>query len=68
MGPTINASCHRRVCVAPDHRLESAINLPVPGSNFINPTLMVFVVISLVLVAGVIEFSDIVAAAAAIDR
>jgi hypothetical protein len=49
-------------------RLESTINLPVPGSNFINPTLMVFVVISLVLVAGVIEFSDIVAAAAAIDR
>jgi hypothetical protein len=42
--------------------------LPVPGSNFITPTLMVFVVISLVLVAGVIEFSDIVAAVAAIDR
>jgi len=37
------------------------INLPVLGSNFINPTMVVFVVISLMLVTGVIEFDDIVA-------
>jgi di/tricarboxylate transporter len=33
----------------------------VLGSNFINPTMVVFVVISLMLVTGVIEFADIVA-------
>ena len=37
-----------------------AISLPVLGSNFINPTLVVFVIISLLLVTGVIEFNDIV--------
>jgi len=37
------------------------ISLPVLGSNFINPTMVVFVVISLMLVTGVIEFDDIVA-------
>ncbi len=37
------------------------ITLPVLGSNFINPTMVVFVVISLMLVTGVIEFEDIVA-------
>jgi citrate:succinate antiporter/L-tartrate/succinate antiporter len=37
------------------------INLPMLGSNFINPTMVVFVVISLMLVTGVIEFDDIVA-------
>jgi citrate:succinate antiporter/L-tartrate/succinate antiporter len=33
----------------------------VLGSNFINPTMVVFVVISLMLVTGVIQFEDIVA-------
>src|SRR5260221_6782702 len=37
------------------------IALPVLGSNFINPTMVVVVVISLMLVTGVIEFGDIVA-------
>src|SRR6202140_5793903 len=36
------------------------INLPVLGSNFITPTMVVFVVISLMLVTGVIDFDDIV--------
>src|SRR6266478_2984494 len=38
-----------------------AISLPVLGSNFINPGLVVFVVITLMLVTGIIEFDDIVA-------
>src|SRR5947199_7376519 len=38
-----------------------AISLPMLGSNFINPTMVVFVVIALMLVTGVIEFADIVA-------
>jgi L-tartrate/succinate antiporter len=37
------------------------ISLPLLGSNFINPTMVVFVVISLMLVTGVIQFEDIVA-------
>ena len=37
------------------------ISLPLLGSNFINPTMVVFVVISLMLVTGVIDFDDIVA-------
>ena len=37
------------------------ISLPFLGSNFINPTMVVFVVISLMLLTGVIEFEDIVA-------
>ena len=36
------------------------ISLPLLGSNFINPTMVVFVVISLMLLTGVIEFDDIV--------
>ena len=36
------------------------ISLPLVGSNFINPTMVVFVVISLMLLTGVIEFEDIV--------
>lgn len=36
------------------------ISLPVLGSNFINPTMVVFVVISLMLLTDVIEFEDIV--------
>jgi L-tartrate/succinate antiporter len=42
-----------------------AISLPWLGSNFINPTMVVFVIISLMLVTGVIDFSDIVAEKAA---
>src|SRR5712664_1473923 len=38
-----------------------AISLPMLGSNFINPTMVVFVVITLMLVTGIIEFDDIVA-------
>jgi len=38
-----------------------AISLPGLGSNFINPTMVVFVVISLMLVTGVIEFHDVIA-------
>ena len=41
------------------------IKVPVLGANFINATMVVFVVISLLLVTGVIEFSDIVAEKAA---
>src|ERR1700741_4291323 len=41
------------------------ISLPVLGSNFINPTMVVFVVISLMLLTGVIDFADIVAEKAA---
>jgi anion transporter len=37
------------------------ISLPVLGSNYINPTMVVFVVISLMLLTHVIEFDDIVA-------
>lgn len=36
------------------------IRVPFLGSNFINPTTVVFIVISLMLVTGVIEFHDIV--------
>jgi anion transporter len=36
------------------------VSLPFLGTNFINPTTVVFVVISLMLVTGVIEFDDIV--------
>jgi anion transporter len=36
------------------------ISLPLLGSNFINATMVVFVVISLMLVTGVIVFEDIV--------
>jgi anion transporter len=42
-----------------------AISLPWLGSNFISPTMVVFVVISLMLVTGVIDFADIVAEKAA---
>ena len=41
------------------------IKVPVLGANFINATMVVFLVISLLLVTGVIEFSDIVAEKAA---
>ena len=41
------------------------ISLPWLGSNFINPTMVVFVVISLMLITGVIDFADIVAEKAA---
>ena len=37
------------------------IKLPVLGSNFINPTMVVFVVISLLLITGVVKFADITA-------
>lgn len=37
-----------------------AIALPVLGANYINPTMVVFVVISLLLLTGVIDFADIV--------
>ncbi|QPF87832.1 DASS family sodium-coupled anion symporter [Bradyrhizobium genosp. L] len=37
------------------------ISLPIFGSNFINATTVVFVVISLMLITGVISFEDIVA-------
>jgi anion transporter len=42
-------------------------NIAVPGlgSNFINATMVVFVVISLMLVTGIIDFADIVAEKAA---
>jgi len=42
-----------------------AISLPLLGSDFINATMVVFVVISLMLVTGVIDFADIVAEKAA---
>ena len=38
-----------------------AISLPLLGANYINPTMVVFVVISLLLLTGVIDFADIVA-------
>jgi citrate:succinate antiporter/L-tartrate/succinate antiporter len=38
-----------------------AIVLPVLGANYINPTMVVFVVIALLLLGGVIDFADIVA-------
>jgi len=38
-----------------------AIALPVLGANYINPTMVVFVIIALLLVSGVIDFGDIVA-------
>src|SRR4051795_1528980 len=41
------------------------ISLPGLGSNFINPTMVVFVVISLMLLTHVIEFADIIAEKAA---
>lgn len=41
------------------------IALPGLGSNFINATMVVFVVISLMLVTGVVTFSDIIAEKAA---
>ncbi|HUL96403.1 MAG TPA: anion permease [Usitatibacter sp.] len=37
------------------------ISLPGLGSNFINPTMVVFVVISLLLLTGVVSFADITA-------
>ena len=36
------------------------IHVPLLGSNFVNATTVVFIVISLMLVTGVIEFADIV--------
>jgi citrate:succinate antiporter/L-tartrate/succinate antiporter len=36
------------------------ISLPVLGSNYINATMVVLVVISLMLVTGVVEFNDII--------
>ncbi len=41
------------------------IAMPGLGSNFINATMVVFVVIALMLVTGIIDFSDIVAEKAA---
>ena len=41
------------------------ISLPYLGSNYINATMVVFVVISLMLVTGVVEFADIIAEKAA---
>jgi citrate:succinate antiporter/L-tartrate/succinate antiporter len=38
-----------------------SINLPGLGANYINPTMVVFVVISLLLVTGVVKFDDITA-------
>jgi len=35
------------------------IKLPLLGSNFINPTMVVFVIISLLLLTGVVQFDDI---------
>jgi anion transporter len=43
------------------------IKLPVLGTNFINATMVVLLVISLLLVTGVVEFADIVAEKAAWD-
>lgn len=37
------------------------ISLPILGSNYINPTMVVFVIISVMLLAEVISFEDIVA-------
>jgi hypothetical protein len=47
--------------VSLDLRLQSGDQPAAARSNFINPTMVVFVVISLMLVTGVIEFEDIVA-------
>lgn len=41
------------------------ISVPLLGSNFINTTMVVFVIISLMLLSGVIDFADIVAEKAA---
>lgn len=41
------------------------ISLPVLGANYINPTMVVLVVISLLLLTGVVAFEDIVAEKAA---
>jgi len=41
------------------------IKLPGLGANYINPTMVVLVIISLMLVTGVVEFADIVAEKAA---
>ncbi len=41
------------------------ISVPFLGSNFINTTMVVFVIISLMLLSGVIDFADIVAEKAA---
>ena len=41
------------------------ITLPWLGSNYINPTMVVLVVISLLLVTGVVEFKEIIAEKAA---
>ncbi|TKW80429.1 MAG: DASS family sodium-coupled anion symporter, partial [Bradyrhizobium icense] len=41
------------------------ISVPILGSNFINTTMVVFVVISLMLLTGIIDFADIVAEKAA---
>src|SRR5579871_351364 len=38
-----------------------SISLPIVGGNFINATMVVFVVISLLLVTGVVKFEDIMA-------
>jgi len=38
-----------------------SVNVPGLGSNFINATMVVFVVISLLLLTGVVDFADIVA-------
>jgi len=38
-----------------------SITVPVLGGNFINATMVVFVVISLLLVTGVVKFEDIIA-------
>ncbi len=40
---------------------NATISLPLLGSNFINPTMVVFVVISLLLLTGVVKFDDITA-------
>ena len=44
-----------------------SIKLPVLGTNFINATTVVLLVISLMLVTGVVDFSDIVAEKSAWD-
>jgi citrate:succinate antiporter/L-tartrate/succinate antiporter len=37
------------------------ISLPVLGANYINPTMVVLVIVSLLLITGVVEFNDIIA-------
>ena len=44
-----------------------SITLPMLGSNFINATMVVLLVISLMLVTGVVDFADIVAEKSAWD-